>query len=142
VDVAAWEARLRGLADPAAAGTAAPRCCGQALAGKVVRGAGAHGQPVHVLGLAQHTGLVVAQTTIARTANAISAAPGLLAGRDRAGTVTTLDAQLTQRTLARQIRAQGGHELLVVKPTQPSVFAAIATLLARPPWTTTERATA
>jgi hypothetical protein len=40
---------------------------------------------------------------------------------------------LTQRALARQIRAPGGHYLMVVKANQPELLAAITTLFADPP---------
>jgi hypothetical protein len=46
----------------------------------------------------------------------------LLAGRDLRGTVTTMDALLTQRAIARQIPEQHGHYLMVVKPNQPELF--------------------
>ena len=138
VDLDALERRLRRVARPPAG--VATRWNGQALDGKAVRGAGTHGSPVHLLGLAQHSGIVLAQTDIARKANEITAAPGLLVGRDLRGTVTTMDALLTQRALARQIRAQGGHYLMVVKPNQPGLHAAIDTLFTRPPWSTAERA--
>ena len=57
----------------------------------------------------------------------------LLAGRPLAGTVTTMDSLLTQRALAQQIRAQGGHDLIVVKQNQPTLHAAIQRLFAEPP---------
>lgn len=112
---------------------------GQALDGKVVRGAATHGQAVHLVALVRHSGVVLAQTTVADKANEISAAPMLLAGRDLSGTVTTMDALLTQRTLAARIRAQGGHYLMVVKDNQPELLAAITTLFADPPWLRDER---
>ncbi len=44
-----------------------------------------------------------------------------LAGATSPGTVTTMDALLTQRTLAAQIRRRGGHYLMVVKENQPAL---------------------
>jgi hypothetical protein len=65
-----------------------------------------------------------------------------MAGRDLHGTVTTLDALLTQRRIAQQILAQRGHSLAVVKPHQPARCAAIAWLFDQPPWRAQERAQA
>jgi predicted transposase YbfD/YdcC len=102
---------------------------GLALDGKLVRGANRHGAHVHLLGLVRHDdGRVLGQMAVAATGNEITAAPHLLARRDLTGTVTTMDALLTQRSLAQQIRGQGGHYLMVVKANQPELQAAIATL--------------
>jgi predicted transposase YbfD/YdcC len=72
-------------------------------------------------------------SAVADKSNEITAAPRLLAGRDLRGTVTTVDALLTQRELARQIRQQGGHYLMVVKANHPDLLAAITTLFGTPP---------
>ena len=80
---------------------------GQALDGKALRGAHAHDRPSHLLGLLSHQGRVLAQLAVAEHANEITAAPALLAGWTLQGTVTTLDAELTQGSLAAQIRAPG-----------------------------------
>ena len=80
---------------------------GQALDGKALRGARAHDRPIHLLGLVSHQGRVLAQLAVAEHANEITAAPALLAGRTLQGTVTTLEAELTQWSLAAQIRAPG-----------------------------------
>ena len=80
---------------------------GQALDGKALRGARAHDRPIHLLGLVSHQGRVLAQLAVAEHANEITAAPALLAGRTLQSTVTTLDAELTQGSLAVQIRAPG-----------------------------------
>jgi hypothetical protein len=58
-------------------------------------------------GLMSHQGRVLTQLPVAEHANEITAAPALLAGRTLQGTVTTLDAELTQCSLAAQIRAAG-----------------------------------
>ena len=82
---------------------------GQALDGKAVRGACAHGQSTHLVSLVQHTSAVtLAQVAVEQKRNEISAAPALLQGRAGPGTVTTMDALLTQRALAEQIEQQGG----------------------------------
>src|SRR5918912_182805 len=55
---------------------------GQALDGKTVRTASAHGDKTHLVSLVQHgSGVTVAQTEVATKQNEISAAPNLL--RDR-----------------------------------------------------------
>lgn len=107
---------------------------GLALDGKEVRGAGAHGQPVHLVALARHNGAVLAQRAVSAKSNEIPAAAELLAGRDLRGWVVTTDALLAQRNLAKQIRTQGGHYLMVIKDNQPATHEAIATLFAEPPW--------
>ena len=144
VDVAALEDRIgrfvAGLPTrPVAALASAPpprrpAWVGLALDGKAVRGANRHGTQVHLVGLVRHDdGRVLAQRAVADKSNEITAAPRLLAGRDLTGTVTTLDALLAQHELAVQIRAQGGHYLMVVKANQPQLLAAITTLFAKPP---------
>lgn len=144
VDSAALEARLGqiAIAPPRHRATRhAPRgqLVGQAIDGKTIRGARMHGQRVHLVGLVRHDGTVLAQTAVDDKANEIVAAPLLVAGRDLTGTVLTMDALLTQRTFAAQIRAQHGHYLMVVKDNQPELVQAIATLFADPPWLVDER---
>jgi predicted transposase YbfD/YdcC len=143
VDLVALEAQIAAfVADlPAPSGPPHERApaaplpwIGLALDGKAVRGANRHGAQVHLVGLVRHDdGRVLGQEAVADKSNEITAAPRLLAGRDLSGTVTTVDALLTQRALARQIRAQGGHYLMVVKTNQPGLLAAITTLFDRPP---------
>lgn len=107
---------------------------GLALDGKAVRGANRHGAPVHLVGLVRHDdGRVLRQLAVADKSNEITAAPRLLARLSLVGTVTTMDAMLTQRDVASQIRAQGGHYLMVVKANQPELLRAITTLFATPP---------
>jgi len=99
---------------------------GQAVDGKAVRGASAHGSTVHLVSLVRHeSGSVLAQCQVADKTNEITAVPELLAGRDLTGTVTTMDALLTQRAQAEQILRQGGHYLMVVKENQGSLYAAL-----------------
>ncbi len=99
---------------------------GLAIDGKAVRGANAHGAAVHLVSLVRHDdGRVLRQVAVAAKSNEITAVPPLLAGRDLTGTVVTMDALLTQRSLARQIRQQGGHYLLVVKANHPTLYAAL-----------------
>jgi predicted transposase YbfD/YdcC len=144
VDLAALEAQIGAFVaalpaplPPPASPAAAPRTpgwIGVALDGKAVRGANRHGATVHLVGLVRHDdGRVLRQVAVADKSNEITAVPRLLAGRDLRGTVTTMDALLTQRALAAQIRAQGGHYLMVVKANQPELLAAITTLFDHPP---------
>jgi predicted transposase YbfD/YdcC len=108
---------------------------GQAVDGKELRGVRAHGQRVCLLSLVQHgSGITLAQRAVEKKSNDITAVPQLLEGRDLSGTVTTMDALLTQRSLAQQILDQGGHYLMIVKQNQPKLYEAIALLFERPPW--------
>lgn len=144
VDLAALEARMAAFvaalpAAPASAPAGAPPApplpwTGLALDGKAVRGANRHGAGVHLVGLVRHDdGRVLGQVAVADKSNQITAAPRLLARRDVRGPVTTMDALLTQRALAAQIRGPGGHYLMVVKANQPELLAVIATVFAEPP---------
>jgi predicted transposase YbfD/YdcC len=141
VDVAILEERLAavsaGRADPVAAAPAVAAegaWSGQAVDGKAVRGANRHGAAVHLVSLVRHADArVLGQVAVADKSNELTAVPRLLAGRDLTGTVTTMDAQLAQRELARQIRAQGGHYLMLAKANQPTLEVAIARVFAEPP---------
>ena len=132
VDVAALEQRLAQYTGPMAV-AAEPQLAiisaqgeilqGQALDGKAVRGACAHGQPTHLVSLVQHTSAItLAQVAVEQKRNEISAAPALLQGRAGPGTVTTMDALLTQRALAELIERQGGYYLMVVKRNQRRLY--------------------
>ncbi len=111
VEVVALEQRLAQYTSPMAV-AAAPHVAvissqgeilhGQALEGKAVCVACAHGQPTHLVSLVQHTSAV----TLAQV------------GRAGPGTVTTMDARLTQRALAELIECQGGYYVMVVKRNQ------------------------
>lgn len=108
---------------------------GQAVDGKRVRGASAHGEQVHLVSLVRHgSGSVLDQVRMDNQTNEIRTVPLLLEGRDLKGTVTTMDAQLTQRTLSEQIIDPGGGEyLMVVKRNQPELYQAIEFLFVSPP---------
>lgn len=71
---------------------------------------------------------------MAEHSNELTTAPALLTGRTLWGTVTTLDAELTQRPLAQQIRAQGGHYLMVVKANQPRLLQRSGSVFPYPVW--------
>ena len=102
---------------------------GQAVDGKDIRGARAHGAPVFLVSVVRHgSGVILGEQCVAHKTNEITAVPSLLAGRDLRGTVTTLDALLTQRNIARQVLNQQGDYVMVVKRNQPQVWDAIDTL--------------
>lgn len=113
---------------------------GQSVDGKEVRGARAHGHRICLVSLVRHdSGVVLGQQAVKRKSNEIKAVPYLLQGQDLNGTVTTMDALLTQRTIAQQIVAGGGHYLMVVKGNQPEAYLAIEELFGSvdagaPPW--------
>lgn len=91
----------------------------QAVDGKVARGATACGTPTHLVSLVGHgRGVVLAQAAVDRKRSELSAVPALLRGRDLTDTVITMDALLTQRTLAQQISDQHGYYLMIVKANQ------------------------
>lgn len=98
----------------------------QAIDGKAVRGAARHGQPTHLVSLVLHgSGTTLAQRAVAMKRNEIKAVPLLLASRDLTDTVITMDAFLTQRTLARQIQRQQGQYVMIVKRNQPQLYEAL-----------------
>jgi predicted transposase YbfD/YdcC len=107
---------------------------GQAVDGKDVRGARAHGRPTFLVSQVCHeSGIVLDERRVDEKTNEITVVPELLAGRDLHGIVVTLDALLAQRTLAQQILDQGGDYLMVVKENQPQLCQAIELLFQAPP---------
>ena len=107
---------------------------GQAVDGKDVRGASAHGEHTFLVSLVRHEhAYVLRQAAVDRKTNEITVVPGLLTGRNLTGTVTTMDALLTQQRIAQQILAQGGHYLMIVKQNQPARYEAVALLFRLPP---------
>jgi len=87
-----------------------------------------------LISLVRHgSGLTLAQLAVARKRNEITAVPLLLAGRDLTDTVTTMDALLTQRAIARTILAQGGHYLMVVKRNQRRLYEDLELFFRLPP---------
>lgn len=107
---------------------------GQAVDGKDVRGASAHGQHTFLVSLVRHeSAYVLGQAAVDVKTNEITAVPALLAGRDLTGTVTTMDALLTQRHIAELIRAHNGHYLMIVKRNQPTLYEALALVFEHPP---------
>lgn len=106
----------------------------QALDGKEVRGARAHGQRLFLVSRVRHgSAYVLGQSVVESKTNEITVAPRLLAGLDLHNTVTTMDALLTQQALAKQILAQRGHYLMIVKENQPELYRALELLFNHPP---------
>lgn len=107
---------------------------GQAVDGKAVRGATAHGQATFLVSLVRHeAAYLLGQAAVASKTNEITAVPQLLAGWDLTGTVTTMDALLTQRPIAELILAQHGHYLMVIKQNQPTLYWAAQLVFDDPP---------
>ncbi len=132
VDVDALERHLAALAAPPAPASAA--LVGQALDGKHVRGAGAHGAPTVLVSLVTHQeAQVVAQAAVATKRHESQAVPRVLAGRDLHGVVVTMDAGLTQPKVAAQILAQGGHYLMVVKRNRRQLYDELTWFFDTPP---------
>jgi predicted transposase YbfD/YdcC len=125
LDVAVLEQALRAF-DPEAPDTAAgppDALQGVALDGKAIRGVGRDGHACHLVSLVQHDDArVLGQVAVALKRDERSAVPELLAGRDLSGKVVTLDALHTLRPTARQIRAAGGHYLMIVKKNQAALY--------------------
>jgi len=136
IDVVALETRLAQFAQTVPT-TPPPETApwqGLAVDGKAVRGAQLHREPLHLVSLVCHgSGVVRRQVRVRDKSNEITAVPLLLEGRDLHGTVTTMDALLTQQAIARQIREQHGHYLMVVKANQPALYQAIALVFELPP---------
>jgi hypothetical protein len=100
---------------------------GQAIDGKSVRSATAHGDRTHLVSLVHHgSAVTLAQSEVECKRSEVTASQGLLAARDLTGTVTTMDAGVTQRRIAQQIRGCGGHYLMVVKKNHPQMYAELA----------------
>lgn len=100
---------------------------GYALDGKALRGANAHGTRTHLVSLVQHgTGTTVAQVAVPEKRNEITASATVLTRRDLSGSLITMDALLAQRALARQIRDQGGHYLMVIKQNHAQMHDEVA----------------
>ena len=107
---------------------------GQSVDGKDERGVRAHGNPHFLVSLVRHqSAYVLGQAVVDEKTNEITAVPALLAGRDLSGTVTTMDALITQWAVARQILDQNGHYLMVVKKNQLNLYRAIELLFQTPP---------
>lgn len=96
---------------------------GQAVDGKTLRGASAHGQPVHLVSIVRHENAsVLGQIPTAHSIDEPQVARALLARLPLAHTVTTMDALYTERALAEQILEAGGEYFMVVKSNQGKLY--------------------
>ena len=106
---------------------------GVAIDGKAIRGVGRDGHPCHLVSLVQHDDArVLGQVEVAQKRDERSAVPSLLVGRNLTGKVITLDALHTLRPTARQIRAQNGHYLMIVKKNQAALYEYLDMLFSLP----------
>ncbi len=106
----------------------------QAVDGKEVRGARAHGRRLFLVSRVRHgAAYVLDQAVVDVKTNEITVVPQLLAGLDLRGTVTTMDALLTQHALAQQILDLQGHYLMIVKENQRELYRALELLFRIPP---------
>jgi len=118
---------------PAAPPPRHPTIQGQAVDGKWVRTATAHGARTLLLSVVQHTmGRTLAQAKVGMRQTEGAACQHLLHGRNLTGTVTTMDAGLTDRELARHIRRQGGHYVMVVRWNHPLMQDEVALFFSAP----------
>src|SRR5581483_969917 len=93
---------------------------GQALDGKTVRTASAHGNRTHLVRqVARGSARTLAQNAVADKSAELVAAQALLHGQDLSGVVLTMDIGLTHRGLVTQIRQQHGHYPMIVKANHP-----------------------
>jgi predicted transposase YbfD/YdcC len=96
---------------------------GQAVDGKTLRGASAHGDKVHLVSIVRHeSGAVLAQAATEAGIDEPKAAKALLADFSLEGTVTTMDALYTERPLTQQILNAGGDYFMVVKRNQQILY--------------------
>ena len=131
IDVTVLEKGIAALTQPQTPAHAAPARVitpagtilqAQAVDGKALRGATACGAKTHLVSLVQHgSGVTLAQAAVERKRSEITAVPALLRARDLTDTITTMDALLTQRSLAELIHTRHGYYLMVVKANQPQL---------------------
>lgn len=109
-------------------GATPPALQGVALDGKTLRGSKQQGAAIsHLLSAVSHgLGLTLYQVGVAAKTNEIPLAEVLVQHLFLEGRVFTMDALLTQRTLAQRITDGGGDYLMVVKDNQPTLAADIA----------------
>ena len=107
---------------------------GIAIDGKTIRRAASLGAAnVHLLGAVCHQlRFVLTQLPVDDKSNEITAIKPLLEKLLLEGMVITLDALLTQRDVAQQIRKGKGHYVMYVKGNQPTLQWAIEELFTQP----------
>lgn len=98
-----------------------------ALDGKTVRRSHDHGagtRAIHLVSAwAAEQRLVLAQMRVEAKTNEITAIPEVLQTLDVEGCLVTVDALGCQRSIAQQVRAQGGDYVLALKDNQPTLAA-------------------
>ena len=75
--------------------------------------------------------LILGQEAVADGSNETPAIPELLKMLDRKKSIVTLDAAGCQTETVRQIRSQGGDDLIAVKGNQPKLLAAVEGVVER-----------
>lgn len=107
---------------------------GIAIDGKSIRRAASLGaKHVHLLSAVCHQlRFVLAQVAVDDKTNEIKAIRPLLERLLLKGLVVTVDALLTQKAIARQIRHRKGHYIMYVKDNQPKMLWAIKYLFTQP----------
>ena len=107
-----------------------------AVDGKTLRGSKKQGAPgVHLLSaLSHHVGMTLAQVAVDDKSNEITAVESLLSSLVLEGRVITMDALLTQRSIAQHIIAARGDYVMIVKDNQPQLRADIEQVFSLPPW--------
>jgi predicted transposase YbfD/YdcC len=137
VDREALEARLGAWAGGLLAATAGDQDASEGIAvdGKTLRGSQKQGAPgVHLLSALGHRlGLTLAQQAVADKTNEIPVVMDLFRQVVLEGRVVTMDALLTQRSIAQKIVEEGGDYVMGVKENQPQLRDDIATVFALPP---------
>jgi predicted transposase YbfD/YdcC len=137
VDREEIEAKLRAWAEGLLSGTPALQDPeeGIAIDGKTLRGSQKQGAPgVHLLSaLAHRLGVTLAQQAVADQTNEIPATLVLLRQLVLEGRGVTMDALLTQRSIAQQLVEAGGDSVMGGKANQPQLREDIATVFALPP---------
>jgi predicted transposase YbfD/YdcC len=132
LDVVALERALGGWAQEVLAVLPAPagHLEGVAMDGKTLRGTRREGVPaLHLLAVVSHRlGLTLGQALVGEKTNEIPLAHTLLDDLLLADRVLTMDALLTQRTIAQAILDRHGDYVMVVKDNQPTLRADIAYL--------------
>lgn len=107
---------------------------GIAIDGKSIRRAASLGSPnaYLVAAVCHQLRFVLNQQAVPEKTNEITCVPSLLEQLLLKGLVVTVDALLTQRPIAQQIRQADGHYLMIVKGNQPNLWEAIDTLFNPP----------
>jgi predicted transposase YbfD/YdcC len=116
--LSAWAASVLAALPPAAGELEA-----FAIDGKTLRGSRKPGAPaVHLLSVLSHRlGLTVWQQAVADKTNEIPVLEDVLRSLLLAGRVITVDAWLTQRTIAQRVVEGGGDEVMLVTGNQPQL---------------------